>query len=93
MYDPEYSPQMEVYNKFKEDLSNYVFKVVLAGIIIYAVVSFIPIGLDSTDDGTDRSGMALRIDNMTGCHYLEGTNGGMTPRLYKDGTHICTGQE
>ena len=93
MLDEKPTPQMEVYLKFKRDLSNYVLKVLLGGVIIYTVVSFIPVGLDSTDNGTDRSGMALHIDNATGCHYLASQHGGMTPRLTPDGEHICRGQE
>jgi len=43
---------------------------------------------DDTDPPGERSGLHLYIDHRTGCHYL-GRNA--TPRLDKDGKHICTG--
>lgn len=49
---------------------------------------------DSTDnrEGKDRSGLALYIDNLTGCHYVKGgIFGGTTPRLDEEGNHICVG--
>lgn len=54
---------------------------------------------DTTDVSIwKRSGMALRIDNLTGCHYLEttglfGFSTSVTPRLDESGKQICTGQE
>lgn len=83
----------ELYEKIKDDFRSYILKVVLGGIVIFTVVSFIPVGLDSTDNGTDRSGMALHIDNKTGCHYLASQHGGMTQRVDRNGNHICSGQE
>lgn len=47
---------------------------------------------DDTDSPTRRSGIALRIDNLTGCQYLEGARGGLTPRTDPSGNHICTGE-
>jgi hypothetical protein len=44
---------------------------------------------DSTDSEESRSGMALHIDNLTGCHYLGKSIGGLTPRLDKEGKQIC----
>jgi hypothetical protein len=44
-----------------------------------------------TPEDTTASGMHLRIDARTGCHYLEVTDGGITPRLDSDGRHICDG--
>ena len=47
-------------------------------------------GTDETDaGGGQRSGVTLRIDHGTGCHYLETTGGGITPRLDPAGDHIC----
>lgn len=83
----------ELYNQIKLDLKWFIRTFAICYIVIVLILSFIPVGLDSTDDGTDRSGMALRIDNMTGCHYLEGTSGGMIQRFDAEGNHICTGQE
>lgn len=52
---------------------------------------------DSTDPADGRSGMVLRIDNATGCHYLTTVQiwgeSSITPRLRADGTQVCTGQE
>jgi len=48
---------------------------------------------DTTDNGSNRSGLALYIDNKTGCHYLGTAHGGLTPRLDSKGEHLCTGQE
>lgn len=47
-------------------------------------------------DNTDysffrRSNMSLHIDNETGCHYLSGWSAVLTPRLDKNGNHICSG--
>lgn len=39
-----------------------------------------------------RSGMRMRTDYGTGCQYLCGWIGGCTPRLDRDGQHICDGQ-
>jgi hypothetical protein len=75
---------MEVYKKVKNDLMFFC--------IVYLFFIWLTGGMerDSTD-GERRSGMALRIDAMTGCHYLEGAKGGMTPRLNREGHHICEG--
>ncbi len=52
---------------------------------------------DATDAGRfKRSGMGLRIDQETGCHYLVTGSiiaGGITPRLDRNGQQICTGTE
>lgn len=75
---------MEVYKKFKNDL--FIF------CIVYLLFTWLTGGMDyDSTDGERRSGMALRIDAMTGCHYLEGSKGGMTPRLDQKGQHICEG--
>lgn len=47
---------------------------------------------DDTDPPEGRSGMALFIDNRTGCHYLGNPLGGITPRLDGKGRHICEGK-
>jgi len=46
---------------------------------------------DSTDDyiNKKRSGMALLIDYGTGCQYLSSRGRFLTPRLNKNGKHIC----
>lgn len=52
----------------------------------------IDFGKDSTDPPSGRSGMALRIDHATGCHYLAGLFSAPQPRLDASGAHICTGE-
>ena len=84
---------LELYQILKGDVSRYFLKVVATFFVLMLAYTFIPILTDSTDDGTDRSGVSLRIDNLTGCHYLEGTRGGLIARVNKEGTHICTGEE
>lgn len=44
---------------------------------------------DATDSPEARSGVNLRIDHGTGCHYLTTSTGGITPRLGPDGSQIC----
>lgn len=64
------------------------------------IVTLVIIGINylAPTDETDisrfkRSGMNLRIDHGTGCHYLSG--GGffgkekLIPRLNKEGKHVC----
>ena len=44
---------------------------------------------DDTDSPGSRSGLGLRIDDGTGCHWLESRYGGLAPRLAADGKQIC----
>ena len=41
---------------------------------------------DSTD-GHQKSNMMLHTDQLTGCQYLSGVKGGITPRIGYDGRH------
>ena len=84
---------LELYQIFKDDVSRYLRRLAVIFFVLALVYSFFPILTDSTDNDTDRSGVSLRIDNLTGCHYLEGTRGGLIARVNKEGTHICTGEE
>jgi hypothetical protein len=59
-------------------------------VALWRVSTIIP--RDSTDPPNERSGLILRIDHMTGCHYIGTPFGGITPRLDSDGQHICTGE-
>ena len=48
---------------------------------------------DNTDPPTGpRSGIAVRIDHLTGCQYLTDQRGGLYPRLGADGRQICGGR-
>jgi hypothetical protein len=43
---------------------------------------------DDSDAGRfQRSDMEILTDHLTGCQYLTGSRGGLTPRLNADGTH------
>lgn len=70
---------------------------IISVLVFFALILLVFRGCptDSTDVSKwNRSGMALYIDNRTGCHYLEaGMIGGITPRLDKNGEHICDGAE
>lgn len=57
----------------------------------FIIISFgnhFKIGFDDTD-GDTRSNMVIRVDNLTKCQYLQGSGGGLTPRLDTRGKHIC----
>jgi len=48
--------------------------------------------LDNTDlNGWNRSGMTLHIDYKTGVQYLSDGDGGMVPRVDKDGNLVIYG--
>jgi len=47
---------------------------------------------NDTDPADGRSGLALFVDNRTGCHYLSSPAGGLTPRLDSEGNQICSTQ-
>lgn len=75
---------MSGYQEFRRDLR---FLIVFA--LVFSVIhSCGGFGTDDTD-GTKRSGIALRTDYGTGCQYLEGSLGGLTPRLDTNGQQIC----
>lgn len=50
---------------------------------------------DTTDPPGGRSGLGLRVDYRTGCHYLTTYSlvgeTSITPRLDRNGRHVCTG--
>lgn len=75
--------------------SIYTFKIDLGSVIIIFMMIFLIVNFfllkdkDSTDSEKGRSGLILHIDNLTGCHYLSVPFSGITPRLDKDGKHIC----
>ena len=62
---------------------------IIIGIILLASIHMSPIN-DTDINRWNRSGMQLYTDSLTGCQYLEaGMIGGITPRLDRDGKHIC----
>lgn len=48
------------------------------------------IGRDDTDPPAGRSDMEIMTDHATGCQYLMGSRGGLTPRLDESGKQMCT---
>lgn len=66
--------------------------ILLAALLISVIGSCAP--KDSTDPPDGRSGLGLRIDHATGCHYLTTLHllgeSSITPRLRPDGSPYCT---
>jgi hypothetical protein len=64
---------------------------ILIGWAVLTAFNVSPLSRDDSDAGSwgRRSGVAVRTDSMTGCQYLEGGRGGLTPRLDEAGRHIC----
>jgi hypothetical protein len=78
---------MEVYNRIKRD----VLWILLSFLVIGYGLNQSNINRDGTDSPDARSGVHLRTDHGTGCQYLEGPRGGITPRLSRSGEHKgCT---
>jgi len=44
---------------------------------------------DDSDPVEGSSGMKPRTDALTGCQYLTYPNGGITPRMDRDGKQVC----
>ena len=62
--------------------------VALAG-VNYLLATYTEIGRDATDPPGGRSDMRIMTDHQTGCQYLMGSRGGLTPRLDENGKQIC----
>ena len=76
---------MEAYKQFRKDIALGVLLVIIS----QGIYSFFDIGKDDSDSAEKRSDMSVRTDYKTGCQYLESSKGELTPRLQKDGTHLC----
>ena len=66
----------------------------LMGAIIWILSTLLCTPYDTTDDelNSERSGLRLHTDNLTGCQYLSTFLGGPTPRLDAEGKHVgCRG--
>lgn len=57
--------------------------------VLDAVLVAANVTTDNTDYRGSRSGLEVRQDALTGCEYLAGSRGGLTPRLDHEGQHIC----
>ena len=75
---------MDVYNRIKRDLC-YLILICFAFQITWTLLK---IGRDDSD-GRKRSGVSIHVDALTGCEYLGGKKGGLTPRLDSMGVQIC----
>lgn len=72
------------YRQFKRDL----FWWIVIGYFVIALVGWLA-PKDSTNPVDGRSGLRPHIDALTGCQYLSGQEGGITPRLDASGKQIC----
>ncbi len=74
---------------------SHVMNLVFIGIAAAAIYLYLftdRFDYDSTDMIGKRSGMSLHVDALTGCHWLGGKDGGLTPRMGSDGKQICNEQ-
>ena len=74
-----------------KEWTGWVGKLVLVAFLLSWGVDQTPFGRDDTDTGVwgrGRSGMAVATDALTGCQYLRGADGGITPRLDGKGRHL-----
>jgi len=76
---------LEAYKQFRKDIALGVLLVLIS----QGICSLFDIGKNDSDSAEKRSGMSVRTDYKTGCQYLESSKGELTPRLKKDGTHLC----
>ena len=80
----------------KENAMNGLFRELLCAMLLGALIgnAISNWSRDTTDnpENMKRSGLGLYTDHRTGCQYLGTLFGGLTPRLYADGTHVCEGE-
>lgn len=67
----------------------YFIAIIAVSIANKCIGKYTDIGRDDTDQPGGRSDMVVLTDHQTGCQYLMGAHGGLTPRLDADGKHIC----
>jgi hypothetical protein len=79
---------MEIYKAIKKDITNLLVALVIVHYSFVFLSWAFEWGFDSTD-GKTRSNMGLHIDAMTSCQYLSAKGGGITPRMNKEGEHVC----
>lgn len=61
----------------------------IVGTVFLLVLSALTSCWESYKAEPERLGFYIRKDPATGCLYLEGDRGGITPRLRADGSHWC----
>lgn len=79
--------------KESKEFANWLaFKLVMfyvLGSIIMYLINKTDYGRDDSDlENGARSGLQIRTDHLTNCQYFETREGGITPRLDKDGNHV-----
>lgn len=78
-----------IWSVINELLLIYFVLAVTIGGINHMLTKYTDIGRDDTDPPGDRSDLKILTDHLTGCQYLTTGKGGITPRLDKDGRHMC----
>lgn len=68
-----------------------VLKIIIGSVLLTFVLAILAnqTPFDDSDRPPNRSGLSVRIDARTGCHYLGNGSQGITPRLASDGRQIC----
>lgn len=79
---------MAASSEFQANINWLIRWYILPPFIVYVMTTLYTNPYDNTDDGKIRSGLKPHIDNLTKCEYLSSSNGGLTPRLDKNGNHI-----
>ena len=76
----------------KELLNSFLTFMGILLVVTLVMDHFTPYDSTDNEEGGERSGLVLYIDDHTGCHYVKGgIFGGTTPRLDEDGNHMCVG--
>jgi hypothetical protein len=76
-----------------KDAFGYVCALIMAAIIVSILWALTPFNKDPTDVPgwfSARSGMHHYVDHGTGCEYVG--SGSITPRLDRNGKHICNSE-
>jgi hypothetical protein len=68
----------------------YIVTAITISGVNYLLSTYTDIGRDATDPPAGRSDMIIMTDHQTGCQYLMGSRGGLTPRLDENGKQMCT---
>ena len=86
------------YKNFRKAIGHGILDAVIGAVALYAaalllllIFNFMFLDYDDTDDEANgvRSGLIIRIDHGTGCQYLQTKAGNLTPRLNRNGRHLC----
>lgn len=75
---------MSVYSAIKRDLMIVATVAILVSAFINSITPY-----DTCDGEGQRCGLRIRTDALTGCQYLESTQGSLMPRLDRAGRPMC----